>query len=81
VGHSSHKKSSKLKFAASCKEVMVRGAKLRLVSWLIFLLCRKIHWEDLPQCVYFADELVNEKEKYKSITDELDMTFSELSGY
>ncbi|KAK3866272.1 hypothetical protein Pcinc_028179 [Petrolisthes cinctipes] len=27
------------------------------------------------------DELVNEKEKYKSITDELDQTFSELSGY
>lgn len=31
--------------------------------------------------LYFADELVNEKEKYKSITDELDQTFSELSGY
>lgn len=29
----------------------------------------------------FTDELVNEKEKYKSITDELDQTFSELSGY
>lgn len=28
-----------------------------------------------------ADELVNEKEKYKSITDELDATFSELTGY
>jgi len=27
------------------------------------------------------DELVNEKEKYKSITDELDATFSELTGY
>jgi tropomyosin-1 len=27
------------------------------------------------------DELVNEKEKYKSITDELDVTFSELTGY
>jgi tropomyosin-1 len=27
------------------------------------------------------DELVNEKEKYKSITDELDTTFSELTGY
>ncbi|XP_065572935.1 tropomyosin isoform X6 [Artemia franciscana] len=27
------------------------------------------------------DELVHEKEKYKSISDELDTTFSELSGY
>merc|ERR1711890_187116 len=27
------------------------------------------------------DELVHEKEKYKSISDELDQTFSELSGY
>merc|ERR1711956_154387 len=27
------------------------------------------------------DELVNEKEKYKGITDELDQTFNELSGY
>jgi len=27
------------------------------------------------------DELVNEKEKYKGITDELDVTFSELTGY
>jgi len=27
------------------------------------------------------DELVNEKEKYKSISDELDVTFSELTGY
>lgn len=27
------------------------------------------------------DELVHEKEKYKSISDELDSTFSELTGY
>lgn len=27
------------------------------------------------------DELVHEKEKYKSITDDLDQTFSELSAY
>jgi len=31
--------------------------------------------------VMFPDELVNEKEKYKSISDELDVTFSELTGY
>jgi len=28
-----------------------------------------------------SDELVHEKEKYKSITDDLDQTFSELSAY
>ncbi|OTF73318.1 hypothetical protein BLA29_012532, partial [Euroglyphus maynei] len=27
------------------------------------------------------DELVHEKEKYKSISDELDQTFAELTGY
>jgi len=26
-------------------------------------------------------DLVNEKEKYKSIADEMDQTFSELAGY
>ncbi|MPC27764.1 Tropomyosin [Portunus trituberculatus] len=28
-----------------------------------------------------ANELVIQKEKYKSITDELDQTFTEMSGY
>jgi hypothetical protein len=28
-----------------------------------------------------ADELVAEKEKYKAISEDLDMTFQELSGY
>jgi len=28
-----------------------------------------------------ADELVNEKEKYKNIADEMDQAFSELSGF
>jgi len=27
------------------------------------------------------DELVNEKEKYKGIADEMDTAFAELSGY
>jgi len=27
------------------------------------------------------DELVNEKEKYKNIADEMDQAFSELSGF
>ena len=30
---------------------------------------------------YFPDELVNEKEKFKAISDELDQTFAEMSGY
>jgi len=29
----------------------------------------------------FVDELVHEKEKYKAISEELDQTFQELSGY
>lgn len=29
----------------------------------------------------FTDELVHEKEKYKSIADEMDTTFAELAGY
>ena len=29
----------------------------------------------------FSDELVHEKEKLKSISDELDQTFAEMSGY
>jgi hypothetical protein len=28
-----------------------------------------------------VDELVHEKEKYKAISEELDQTFQELSGY
>jgi hypothetical protein len=31
--------------------------------------------------VIFLDELLAEKEKYKSVSDELDMTLNELSGY
>ena len=30
---------------------------------------------------FFADELVHEKEKFKAISDELDQTFAEMSGY
>jgi len=30
---------------------------------------------------FFPDELVNEKEKYKNIADEMDQAFSELSGF
>jgi len=31
--------------------------------------------------VYPVDELVHEKEKYKSIADEMDTTIVELAGY
>jgi len=30
---------------------------------------------------YTQDELVHEKEKFKAISDELDQTFAEMSGY
>jgi len=30
---------------------------------------------------YFSDELLAEKEKYKGVSEELDMTLNELSGY
>jgi len=30
---------------------------------------------------YVSDELVHEKEKFKAISDELDQTFAEMSGY
>ena len=35
----------------------------------------------LVQVDRLEDELMLEQEKYKSITDELEMTFAELSGY
>jgi len=31
--------------------------------------------------LYYKDELVHEKEKFKAISDELDQTFAEMSGY
>ena len=30
---------------------------------------------------FVSDELVHEKEKFKAISDELDQTFAEMSGY
>ena len=41
-----------------------------------FLLLRMILIE-----ISFPDELVHEKEKFKAISDELDQTFAEMSGY
>jgi hypothetical protein len=36
---------------------------------------------DIAVFYKFADELIQEKEKYKGLSDELDQTFTELSGY
>jgi len=33
------------------------------------------------QLIISKDELVHEKEKFKAISDELDQTFAEMSGY
>lgn len=35
-------------------------------------------WENI---ILLTDELVHEKERYKNISEELDQTFQELSGY
>ena len=35
----------------------------------------------LKDFLSLSDELVQEKEKYKSISDELGQTFAELTGY
>jgi hypothetical protein len=36
-----------------------------------------------PHCFVpsIADELMNEREKYKAIADEMDQTFADLAGY
>ena len=34
-----------------------------------------------PQVDRLEDELVNEQDKFKAITEELDATFAEMSGY
>ena len=34
-----------------------------------------------PYSLFFADELLGEKEKYKGISEELDTTFAELAGF
>lgn len=47
---------------------MVYDLESRIVGWL----CNHSS---------LADELVNEKEKYKNIADEMDQAFSELSGF
>ena len=35
----------------------------------------------IPKVDRLEDELVSEQEKYKAITEELEQTFAEMSGY
>jgi hypothetical protein len=43
------------------------------------------HYFSKTKCIktifLFLDELLAEKEKYKGVSEELDMTLNELSGY
>ena len=39
------------------------------------------HFNTRTQVDRLEDELVAEQEKYKSITEELEQTFAEMSGY
>jgi len=41
----------------------------------------KIKVTDKLKGFSYLDELVHEKEKFKAISDELDQTFAEMSGY
>ena len=45
-----------------------------------------VHLQETVPCFRFKvdrleDELVSEQEKYKAITEELEQTFAEMSGY
>ncbi|TKR92761.1 hypothetical protein L596_007346 [Steinernema carpocapsae] len=42
---------------------------------------RSQDFSGFPPNLAFADDLVHEKERYKAISEELDATFAELSGY
>lgn len=47
----------------------------------MYLISSSSELTSLSPALSLADELVIQKEKYKSITDELDQTFTEMSGY
>ena len=53
--------------------------------FLIVSACFFFHSGDQKRIVFnsafFLDELLAEREKYKGVSDELDMTLNELSGY
>ncbi len=58
--------------------VLVLGDGKSLVFFLVSPLLYMWHMCNL---VSISDELVHEKEKFKAISDELDQTFAEMSGY
>jgi len=45
----------------------------QLSAYLTCVFCLSLH------C--YPDELMSQKERFKTITDELDQTFTEMSGY
>ena len=49
---------------------------LEYVPWCLYLV---FQW--LYQVDRLEDELMSEQEKYKAITEELEQTFAEMSGY
>lgn len=51
------------------------------LGFILFPLLQMLQKLQKTMVLTSSDELVHEKEKYKSITDDLDQTFSELSAY
>ena len=49
---------------------------LKYVPWCLYLI---FQW--MCQVDRLEDELMSEQEKYKAITEELEQTFAEMSGY
>ena len=46
-----------------------------MIDWLIDWNCKRFQVDRLE------DELLGEQDKFKAITEELDQTFAEMSGY
>ena len=49
--------------------------------WTFFSLLETLFLSFLFKVDRLEDELVSEQEKYKAITEELEQTFAEMSGY
>lgn len=45
------------------------------------MLCRPLRWLQKLILLCFSDELGINKDRYKSLADEMDSTFAELAGY
>ena len=79
--------SAKLKQAEARAEYAERSVeKLQKEVWLLFVLTIFNIWFVcwlifLSKVDRLEDDLVSEQEKYKSISDELEMAFAEMSGY